>query len=118
MACLNLPARFCGRLYRVDILTLASLMTFRFNVRQRPAIVAHTYNCPGAFFSRLDDTLARSADDVEMSFVCAHTIISCADCRLDCVVGNSTVAQLRRRLTGEDHPGPALMIALESFVIT
>src|SRR5947208_11302928 len=71
--CLNLPARFCGRLYRVDILTLASLMTFRFNVRECPAIVAHTCNCPRAFFSRLDETLAYCADDAEMSFVCAHT---------------------------------------------
>ena len=70
---LNLPARFCGRLYRVDILPLASLMTFRFNVRECPAIVAHTCNCPRAFFSRLDETLAYCADDAEMSFVCAHT---------------------------------------------
>src|SRR5205814_5655264 len=28
-------------------------------------------------------------------------IISCADCRLDCVVGNSTVARLRRRFDCE-----------------
>jgi hypothetical protein len=86
-------------------------MTFRFNLKLRPAIVAHTYNCLGAFFSRLDEAHAHSADDVEMSFVCAHTNISRADCRLDCVVGNCTVARLRRRLTGEDHTGPLLRIA-------
>ncbi len=49
------------------------VMTFRFNLRLRPAIVAHTYNCLRAFFSRLDETHAHSADDAEMSFVCAHT---------------------------------------------
>src|SRR5207253_8008193 len=48
-------------------------VTFRFNVRECPAIVAYTYNCPRAFFSRLDETLAYCADDAEMSFVCAHT---------------------------------------------
>jgi hypothetical protein len=37
------------------------------------AIVAHTYDCLRALFSRLDETYAQSADDTEMSFVYAHT---------------------------------------------
>jgi hypothetical protein len=41
----------------------------------------------------LDETHAHSADDVEMSFVCAHTNNFACHCRLDFVVGNSTVAR-------------------------
>jgi len=91
-------------------------MMFRFKVRLLSAIVAHRNDCLRIRpFALLDETLAHSADDVEMSFVCAHTNISRADCRLDCVVGNSTVARLRRRLTGEDHTGPLHRIALDRF---
>jgi hypothetical protein len=64
-------------------------------------------------FSRLDETLAYCADDAEMSLLCAHTNNFACRLPFGSVAGNSTVARLRRRLTGEDHPGPALMIALE-----
>jgi hypothetical protein len=59
-------------------------MTFRFKMRLPSAIVAHTYNCVGAFFSRLDETLAHCADDAEMSFVCTHINVSLANQHLDC----------------------------------
>src|SRR5205807_8300766 len=117
--CLNLPARFCGRLYRVDILTLASLMTFRFNVRECPAIVAYTCNCPRALFSRLYETLAYCADDAEMSFVCAHT--SNFVCRLPFGLRCPEILQSHdyaADLTAKDHAlWPALKIAPKSFLI-
>lgn len=68
---------------------LASLMMLRFKMRLPFAIVAHSYNCVGAFSSRLDETLAHCANDAKMSFVCAHINVSLAGRCLDCVVRKS-----------------------------
>src|SRR6266480_1121176 len=100
--CLNLPARFCGRLYRVDILTLASLMTFRFNVGESVLQSSHT---PTIVPEPSFPGWMRRSHTAQMMRKCLLyapiQIMSCADCRLDCVVGNSTVARLRRRFDCE-----------------
>ena len=77
-------------------------MIFRLKIRSLFAIVAHSYNCLRAFFSRLDETHAHCADDVEMSFVCVHTNVSLAGRCLDCVVAKPYAVEEWRDFTDQD----------------